>query len=85
MVLGVDLGTSGVRAILVSGEQRVVGRAVAPLAASRPAPGRREQDSHDGSAALAAIPGIGLSGQQHGAVLLAAADGVLRPRMLWNS
>ncbi len=99
MFLGLDFGTSAVKALLVDGEQRVVGSATAALGASRPAPGRSEQDPADWWAAmlsavdtlqrehapeLAAVRGIGLSGQMHGAVLLDDAGAVLRPAILWN-
>lgn len=99
MFLGLDLGTSSLKAILVDGEERVVGSASAPLEVSRPRPGWSEQDPRDWWAAtqgaidalrdrhpaeLAAVQGIGLSGQMHGAVLLDRADSVLRPCILWN-
>jgi xylulokinase len=99
MFLGLDLGTSAVKALLVDGNQRSVGSATAPLTASRPHPGHSEQDpeawwqamllavdelqaAHP--KALAAVQGIGLSGQMHGAVLLDRAGDVLRPAILWN-
>ncbi len=99
MFIGIDLGTSGLKAILVDERQHVVGSASVPLSLSRPRPGWSEQDSADWWAALlaaidglrerhprelAAVAGIGLSGQMHGAVLLDAADTVLRPCILWN-
>ena len=99
MFLGLDYGTSAVKALLVDGGQRVVGSASVALAVSRPAPGHSEQDPEawwqatldavaalrrDHAAALAAVQGIGLSGQMHGAVLLDAAGAVLRPAILWN-
>lgn len=99
MFLGLDLGTSSLKAILVDGEERVVGGSSAPLDVSRPRPGWSEQDPRDWWAAaqsaidalrdrhpaeLAAVQGIGLSGQMHGAVLLDRADSVLRPCILWN-
>lgn len=99
MFLGLDLGTSGLKAILVDEAQCVVGSATAPLTVSRPHPGWSEQDPAQWWAALeqalgalgqrhpaelAAVKGIGLSGQQHGAVLLDARDRVLRPCILWN-
>ena len=99
MFLGIDLGTSAVKALLVDGEQRVVASASVPLAVSRPAPGWSEQDPEawwtatlaaigglhrEHPAALGAVRGIGLSGQMHGALLLDRAGTVLRPAMLWN-
>ena len=99
MFLGLDFGTSAVKALLVDGEQAVVGSATVPLSVVRPLPGHSEQDpqvwwqamleamdtlGRDHAAALAAVQGIGLSGQMHGAVLLDAAGAVLRPAILWN-
>lgn len=99
MYLGLDLGTSGVKALLADEDQRVVASASSTLDVSRPHPGWSEQDpaqwlraageaisalrtSHPD--ALAAVRGIGLSGQMHGATLLDAAGAVLRPCILWN-
>ncbi len=99
MFLGLDFGTSAVKALLVDGEQQAVGSATMPLSVSRPAPGHSEQDpaawwqamldavdtlGRDHAGALSAVQGIGLSGQMHGAVLLDAAGSVLRPAILWN-
>jgi xylulokinase len=99
MYLGLDLGTSGVKALLIDERQAVIGSANGALDISRPHPGWSEQDpAHwihaTGDAvdalkaahpqALAAVKGIGLSGQMHGATLLGAADEVLRPCILWN-
>ena len=97
--LGIDLGTSSVKALLVDGDQRVLADATRPLAVSRPHPGWSEQAPEDWWQALlaaiaeiraarpaewAALRGIGLSGQMHGAVVLDAAGAVLRPCILWN-
>ena len=98
MSLGLDLGTSGVKALLLDGDT-VVATATAPLSVSRPAPGWSEQDPADWwratercldelaarhPAALSAVSGIGLSGQMHGATLLDAQGEALRPCILWN-
>ncbi|MDB5363819.1 MAG: xylB [Rhodospirillales bacterium] len=99
MFLGLDFGTSSVKALLVDGDQRILGSASMPLTVSSGAPGQSEQDpeawwqalldavdvlkaAH--SRELAAVLGIGLCGQMHGAVLLDTAGQVLRPCILWN-
>lgn len=99
MYLGLDLGTSGLRALLVSEDGRVVGQAEATYAAAHPHPGWSEQDPGDwvtalGSvvaelrashpAELAAVRGLATSGHMHGAVVLDGAGQVLRPAILWN-
>jgi xylulokinase len=91
--VGLDVGTTGVKAIAVSPEGEVVARAEREYPLSTPAPGWAEQDPEDwwraGEAALAAVgaedaAGIGLSGQMHGLVALDEADRVIRPAILWN-
>ena len=96
MFIGLDLGTSGLKGILIDDTQRVLAEATAPLTVSRLHDGWSEQAPSDWIAAaeqvmdalavhgLGKVAGIGLSGQQHGATLLDAADEVLRPCMLWN-
>ena len=99
MYLGLDLGTSGVKAMLIDGNQKIIGSAHGDLDVSRPHSGWSEQEpSHWIRATeeavaglkaahpkeLAAVRGIGLSGQMHGATLLDADDKVLRPCILWN-
>ena len=97
MYIGLDLGTSGLKAVLMNDAQTIVAEATAPLHAARPAPGWSEQapgdwlDAADAAMqALAAqtslegVRGIGLSGHMHGATLLDADDQVLRPCILWN-
>ena len=97
MYLGLDLGTSGLKGVLIDADQALVAQASAPLTVSRPAPGWSEQDPADwvGAAesvlaglarqtSLADLRGIGLSGHMHGATLLDASDRVLRPCILWN-
>jgi xylulokinase len=97
--LGLDFGTSSIKALLVDGAQAVVGSVSVPLTVQRPAAGHSEQDpaawwqamldavdalGRDHGAALAAVEGIGLSGQMHSAVLLDGSAAVLRPAILWN-
>ncbi|MBY3237637.1 xylulokinase [Rhizobium laguerreae] len=99
MYLGLDLGTSGVKAMLIDGDQKIVGSANGSLDVSRPHSGWSEQEpAHwvrateeavaglkaKHSKELAAVKGIGLSGQMHGATLIDATDKVLRPCILWN-
>ncbi|MDK9697944.1 MAG: xylulokinase [Siculibacillus sp.] len=99
MYLGLDIGTSSVKAVLIDGADRLVAVAERPLEVARPRPLWSEQDPESWIAAtlaavdelaaawpaeVAAVAGIGLSGQMHGAVLLDAADRVLRPCILWN-
>lgn len=97
MFVGIDLGTSGVKALLMDEDQRVIGQAHAGLELSRPHPGWSEQAPQDWVAAagaaldrlhaahdLSAVRGIGLSGQMHGAVCLDAQGEVIRPAILWN-
>ena len=99
MYLGIDLGTSGVKALLIDERQQIVASATADLKVSRPSAGWSEQDPADwidatrsavgklkvkSPVSLAEVGAIGLSGQMHGATLLDEDDVVLRPCMLWN-
>ena len=99
MYLGLDLGTSSVKALLIDGDQAIVGAGHGALDVDRPHPGWSEQDPAHWIRAteqavgelkakfpsqLAAVKGIGLSGHMHGATLLDADDKVLRPCILWN-
>ncbi len=96
MYIGLDLGTSGVKGVLIDDAQKVVAEATASLTVSRPQEGWSEQSPADWIAAteavmdqlaahgLGKVRGLGLSGQMHGATLLDAADEVLRPCILWN-
>jgi xylulokinase len=99
MYLGIDIGTSSLKAVIIDAAQRIVASRTEPLEVSRPHPGWSEQDADswwraceaalDGLAAehpkeLAAVKGIGLSGQMHGATLLDSSDKPLRPCILWN-
>jgi xylulokinase len=98
-LIGIDVGTGGTRVLLVDTTGKVVGSTVREHAPFRsPQPGWAEQDPEDWwQAAVHAIPAllkatatdpaeiaaVGLSGQMHGAVLLDAADRVLRPTLIW--
>ncbi|WP_066709343.1 xylulokinase [Celeribacter ethanolicus] len=97
MYIGLDLGTSGLKALLIDADQSVVAEANAALTNERPQDGWSEQDPASWLAAcdtvmaalgdkadLSGVKGIGLSGQMHGATLLDASDRVLRPCILWN-
>jgi xylulokinase len=90
VLIGIDVGTSGVKAIAVSPDGEVVARAEEGYSLSTPRPGWAEQDPEDWwratQAALARLPDgpIGFSGQMHGLVTLDEAERVLRPAMLWN-
>src|SRR5690349_24377210 len=97
--LGIDIGTSAVKAVLVDEVQTLLVSATIPLSTMRPHPLWSEQHPdlwwtatrqavatlRQGAAdAFARIAAIGLSGQMHGAVLLDAAARPLRPAILWN-
>ena len=99
MFLGIDLGTSEVKLLLLSDTQRIVAVAGEKLSISRPQPAWSEQSPVEWweaatraaarlraaePEAFSAIRAIGLSGQMHGATLLDAHDRVLRPAILWN-
>lgn len=95
-VVGLDVGTSGVKGIAVGLDGAVLARVEHGYPLSTPRPGWSEQDPEDwwraSSRALkelraatgAAPAGIGLSGQMHGLVTLDAAGEVVRPAILWN-
>jgi xylulokinase len=98
--LGIDIGTSGVKAMLIDDAGKALGDATAPAREpARPFPGWSEQDPSDWWKAtlaavdklkqshpkeLAAVGGIGLSGHMHGATLLGEGDQLMRPAILWN-
>jgi xylulokinase len=92
LLVGVDVGTTGVKAVALTPEGRVVARAEHGYAFSTPRPGWAEQDPDDwwraAEAAVSSLGGdaiaIGLSGQMHGLVALDEQDRVLRPAILWN-
>lgn len=97
--LGIDLGTSGLKAILMTEDGAIVGTASVALHTEHPQPGWAEQNPYawwDACVtalaelrraqpdAYAHVVCIGLSGQMHGAVLLDARDAIVRPAILWN-
>jgi xylulokinase len=99
MFLGLDIGTSGVKALLVDESQRILAQSSVALTVSRPRPNWSEQDpEHWWQACINAVghlyksnpiqlkevEAIGLSGQMHGATLLDRNARVLRPAILWN-
>jgi xylulokinase len=96
MFLGIDIGTSAVKAVLLEDDGQVAGGASSPLAVSRPQPLWSEQEPEQWWQATiaavsqlpvglrAAVKAVGLSGQMHGATVLDAAGMALRPAILWN-
>lgn len=99
MYLGLDLGTSGVKALLVDEAQTVIAEGHASLTVEMPHPNWSEQDPQSwleacekailevrqlAPKAFTALKGIGVSGQMHGATLLDENDQPLRPAILWN-
>jgi xylulokinase len=94
--MGIDVGTSGVKAVVLDSSGAVLGQASASLSVSRPEPLWSEQAPDawwraTEAAVLGldeqlrgAVRGIGLAGQMHGATLLGADDRPLRPAILWN-
>lgn len=96
MFLGIDIGTSGVKAIILDSEGSVAAQASAALTVSRPQPLWSEQDPVDWWRATevavlglpaplrAEVQAIGLAGQMHGATVLGANDQPLRAAILWN-
>lgn len=98
-VIGIDLGTSAVKALLVTKTGEVVAQASEDYALSQPRPGYSEQNPDDWVAGTLAaikallqssgvnvqdIEGLSYSGQMHGLVLLDQNNRPLRPAILWN-
>jgi len=96
MFLGIDIGTSGVKAVVIDHHGAVVDQGTAALTVQRPRPLWSEQDPDAWWAATTAavqsidptvrraVLAVGLAGQMHGATLLGADDRPLRPAILWN-
>src|SRR3954447_5182404 len=92
-LIGVDVGTSGTRALAVTADGELVAEAMRPHELLTPRPGWTEQDPHQWWEATQAVlaevarddvVGLGLTGQMHGSVFLDAAGAVIRPALLWN-
>lgn len=96
MYLGIDIGTSGVKAVIVDDAGTVLTDGHAVLSVDRPKPLHSEQNPSDwweatNSAVMAlspkfrkAVTAVGLTGQMHGATLLGDDGKALRPAILWN-
>jgi len=96
LFLGIDLGTSGCKAVILSSTGAVLAQANASLSCAQPKPSWSEQNPDDWwratEDAVTALPvelraqvqAIGLAGQMHGATLLGEDDRPLRPAILWN-
>jgi xylulokinase len=98
-LLGLDVGTSGAKAVLIAEDGQVLATASEEYPLSTPQPLWSEQDPADwwrgsqivlrrvvveSGVAAAEIVGLGLTGQMHGAVFLDECDAVIRPALLWN-
>ena len=97
LFLGLDLGTSAIKALLIDAEGRVRGVGSAEYPVHHPQPGYAEQDPHEWWAAAVAaarqatgwappgsrVAGIGLSGQMHGTVLIGDNDLPVAPAIIW--
>ncbi len=98
-MLGLDVGTSGAKAVLIAADGRVIATATEEYPISTPYSLWSEQDPADwwrgsqaalrrvvleSGVAATQIVGLGLTGQMHGAVFLDERDAVIRPAMLWN-
>ncbi len=96
VLVGLDVGTSGARALAVDEKGSIVAEASSDYPLSSPRPGWTEQDPEDwwrasrevlGKVAAQVgdeIVGVGLTGQMHGSVFLHSSDEMIRPALLWN-
>ncbi len=97
LLLGIDVGTTGSKALLLEPNGEVIAEATTEYPMTVPKPGWAEQNPEDwwqatiksvrqvlASARGETIAGIGLTGQMHGLVLLDEAGKVLRPCIMWN-
>ena len=99
MFLGIDLGTSSIKVVLLDNEEKLIDSASVPLTIQHPQPGFSEQNPQEWwqalqhamqqlkqrqSILLQQVKAIGFSGQMHGATLLDEHGDILRPCILWN-
>jgi xylulokinase len=99
LFLGIDVSTTGAKALLIDEKGGVAASATTPLTLQTPKPLWSEQDPHEwwkgasasirkalaeAGASGADVAAVGLTGQMHGLVLLDAKNEVLRPAILWN-
>src|SRR5437867_4223946 len=97
LLLGLDVGTTGAKAILIDPDGNLIASATTEYPMSTPRPLWAEQDPDDWwNASMTSIQqvlqhqnprevvGVGLTGQMHGLVLLDAQGNVLRPCIMWN-
>ena len=99
LVVGIDVGTSGTRALVVDETGKLVSQGAAPHSSSRPHPSWSEQDPAEwwraacaatraaiesGRISAGDIVAVGLSGQMHGLVMLDERYEIIRPAILWN-
>ena len=95
--IGIDLGTSGVKLLLVAADGTILAENTQSYPVSYPHPGWSEQDPEDWFAAVlrglkellagqdsSLVKGISFGGQMHGLVALDEKDNVIRPAILWN-
>ena len=97
LYVGIDLGTSGVKLLLVAADGKILAENTQGYPVSYPHPGWSEQAPEDWHSAVlkglkellngqdkAAVRGISFGGQMHGLVALDKDDNVIRPAILWN-
>lgn len=99
LFLGIDVSTTGAKALLIDSRGKVVASATTPLSLSTPRPLWSEQNPHEwwtatvtsirqalaeSGVAGSAVAAVGLTGQMHGLVALGDRGNVLRPAILWN-
>lgn len=97
--IGVDIGTSGTKSLLIDPDGNILAESSATYGVSMPKPMWTEQDPEDWWAAVCKtiravvkqarakpedVKAIGLSGQMHGSVFLDKSHKVIRPALLWN-